>query len=123
MTTAAEVDIEVRNSGFFMEAFRFGVEGDTSWSFSNKNFICEIKANRDDAVALLSCTNGNGRIVVDDVTERILHFFVTDDVIRASLPPADYVYDLVMVDTALSNARTVLMFGKLTVEPGVTLSD
>lgn len=122
MSTAAEVDIVVPNNAYLQEAFRFGDDDDTSWSFTGKTFIMEVKVNHDATTALLELTTANSRIVVDDATLRILHFFVTDDAIRAAVPNGQYVYDLIMIDGS-NNARTRLMFGKITFEQGVTLTD
>lgn len=122
MSTSAKVNIEIPDSGYFQDAFQFGDAGDTTWNFTGKTFICEVKKSRDDVANLLLMTSGNGRIVVDSVSLRILHFFVSDDLIRQFLPPATYVYDLVMVDGS-NNARTTLMEGTLTVRRGVTLVD
>lgn len=122
MITSAEVDISIFTNGYWADAFQFGTEGDTSWDFVNKSFHLDVKASVDDSTAetLLHLSTVNGRIVIDDTVERILHFHVTDTDVQANIPPATYVYDLVMTD-AQTNVRTVLMSGKLTVLPGVTL--
>lgn len=121
MITRAEVDICILTNAYWSDAFQFGTVGDVSWSFTNKTFHLDVKASVDDATAatLLHLSTANARILVDDAVTRILHFHVTDADIQASIPPATYVYDLVMTDVATS-VRTVLMGGKLTVEPGVT---
>jgi len=121
MTTSANVDLCVPNNAYWQDAFQFGVDGDTSWDFDDKSFIMEIKVNRDAVAALLTLTSPV-RIVVDSEPLRILHFFVTDDDIRAALPNGTYAYDLIMVDDT-NDARTRLMYGNVTITQGVTLSD
>lgn len=122
MITRARVDICILNNGTFQDAFQFGVTGDTSWSFTGKTFHMDVKASADDVAALLSMTTLNGRIVVDDVTVRVLHFNVPASVFAPLLPPAKYVYDLVMLDAASPAIRTALMGGTLDVQQGVTQS-
>ena len=115
--TAAIVNIFTNTNATMRDAFRFGVAGDTSWSFAGCTFKMEVKAARDDATPLLTMTGANGMIVVDDAVQRVLHFNVSKADL-AALPPAEYVYDLVMTDA--SSVLTVLMAGKLTTEKGVT---
>lgn len=117
--TAACVDIWVANNGTFSDAFRFGVEGDTSWSFVNKTFEMEVKASRDDTTALAEYTSGDNEIVVDDLVERVLHFNVAPVSIQTDLPPGQYVYDLLMTDT-VTGVVTPLMQGTLYIKQGVT---
>lgn len=117
--TAACVDIWVANNGTFSDAFRFGIEGDTSWSFNNKTFEMEVKASRDDVAALAEYTSGDNEIVVDDLVERVLHFNVTPISIQTDLPPGQYVYDLLMTDT-VTGVITPLMQGTLYIKQGVT---
>lgn len=117
--TAACVDIYANNNGTLADAFRFGTLGDTSWSFTNKTFEMEIKASRDDTAALLELTSGDSEIVVDDLVERVLHLNVTPTALQAALPPAEYVYDLLMTDT-VTGVVTPLMQGKLVIKQGVT---
>lgn len=119
--TVACVDICVLNTGTLQEAFQFGTEGDTSWSFTGMTFEMEIKASREDVAALLELTSGDGEIVVDDAAERILHLNVSPAALQAALPCGDYVYDFVMVDpTQTPSVITPLMQGKFSVSQGVT---
>lgn len=117
--TSACVDIYASNNGTLADAFRFGTLGDTSWDFDNKTFEMEVKASRDDVTALLELTSAAGEIVVDDTVERVLHLNVTPTALQAALPPAEYVYDLLMTDT-ITSVVTPLMQGKLYIRQGVT---
>ncbi len=120
--TAARVDMVISNNATWEDAFLFGTVGDTSWSFTNKRFLADIKGARDDPSPTLSLSSDGGTIVVDDVVQRLLHFDVDEGTIKGALSVTDdepYVYDLVMVDT-ITNERVLLMGGKLCVEQGVT---
>ncbi len=126
--TAARADMVISNNATWEDAFMFGTTGDTSWSFLGKSFFVDIKGTRYDPNALLSLSSAGNDIVVDDNAARVLHFHVDRSVILASLPVTEtdddidpYVYDLVMVDN-VTNERVVLMWGKLIVEQGVTLT-
>lgn len=119
--TAACVDIVALNTGTLQDAFQFDDETDTSWSFTGMTFEMEIKASREDTVALLELTSGAGEIVVDDEALRILHLNVDPAALQAALPCGEYVYDLVMVDpTPTPDVITPLMQGKFTLKQGVT---
>jgi hypothetical protein len=118
--TAARVDMEISNNATWNDAFQFGVAGDTSWNFSGQNFRLDIKGNKDQSSALLTISTDLTTIVVDDITQRILHFNVQDTAIRAALVPGDYVYDLVMYDFSTPPVRVQLMSGKLKVTQGIT---
>lgn len=117
--TVAVVDIRVFNNVTWNDVFQYGDDTDLTWDFNNKTFALDVKENAKDSTAvLLSMTDANGRIVVEDAVARILSFNVPDTVIRDALIPQIYVYDLVMIDNA--GVRTMLMRGQLTVEDGVT---
>jgi hypothetical protein len=122
--SAARVDMAISNNATWEDAFKFGVDGDTSWSFTGQSFLMEVKGTRDDPTPLLTMTNGGGEIVIDDYTQRVLHFNVDYTVFSPVLPVtvdcAPYVYDLVMVDNS-DGTRVVLMGGTVTVEQGVSL--
>jgi hypothetical protein len=120
MLTAARVNIEWANNATASDAFQFGTAGDTSWSFSGQTFKMEIKANKFDVTPILTLTSAGGTIVVDDVVQRILHFNVPDATIQASLPIAEYQYDLVMIDGSTPAIRVPLMRGEIKVRQGVT---
>lgn len=120
--TASHTDLATADSGTFQDAFRFGTLGDTSWSFGGMSFHMDIKGSSDDAAALLSLTTANGRIVVDDAVNRVLHFNVTQSDLEAALVPGCYVYQLVMIDGSSPPVRTPLMYGNLTIIHGVTQS-
>ena len=121
MITSAKVNIEIVNNATWEDAFMFGTEGDTTWSFTDQSFIMELKADRDDITPLFTLSTDNGRIVVDDVVQRILHFNVPFTDIQAALPPrTEYQYDLIMYDTSVPPIRVALMHGEVKVKQGVT---
>jgi hypothetical protein len=91
-----------------------------SWNFVSQTFRLDVKAAATDGAALLSLTTGNGYIVVDDTTKRILHFNVPGSVVASSLPVGRYVYDLIMLDGSTPAVRVALMSGAVTVVQGVT---
>jgi hypothetical protein len=118
-STSAQVDIAIDNNGTWSDAFQFGTEGDTTWDLNNQTFECDVQRNAYDVVPMLSLSSANGRIMIDDVIQRVIHFNVAPAIIQAALSPGVYVYDLVMVDGATS-VRVPLMHGRLTVTQGVT---
>lgn len=118
--TAATVDIVQQDNATFQDAFQFGTPGDTSWSLTGMTFRMEVKASRDDIAPLVTWTTAGGQIITDDVVQRVIHFNVPDTVLQTSLPPADYVYDLIMLDGSVPPIRTQLMQGLFTVQHGVT---
>lgn len=121
MITSAKVNIEIANNVTWEDAFMYGTEGDTTWSFTDQSFIMELKADRDDVSPLFTLSTDNGRIVVDDVVQRILHFNVPFSDIQASLPPrTEYQYDLIMYDASSPSIRVALMHGEVKVKQGVT---
>lgn len=120
-STAAVVDITVLNTVTFQEAFQFGLATDT-WTFTGQNFKVEVKASRDDALAIVAWGTATGTMVVDDAINRILHFNVSEAALQAALPVGEYVYDLVMYDASVPPVRTALMQGKLCITQGVTES-
>ena len=77
-----------------------------------------MQRNPYDEVPLLSMTTANGQIIVDDEAQRVIHFNVSPDEIKAKLTPGTYVYDLVMVNAF--DQRVPLMHGKVIVAQGVT---
>lgn len=119
--SVARVNLAVQDNGTWQDAFQFGDEDDTTWSFTGKSFHMDVKASSDDVDPLFSLTTSNGQIVVDDVTLRVLHLNVTETALRAALPPGEYVYDLVMIDTSNPPIRVPLMRGHVKVRHGVTL--
>lgn len=120
--TSAIVNITIANTVTWNDAFQFGVVGDTTWSFTGQNFRLEVKASRDDAVALFTASTALGSIVVDDVVQRVLHMNVPESAILTALPVAEYVYDLVMYDASVPPIRVQLMQGELQVKQGITES-
>lgn len=118
-TTSAHVDMAIDNNGTWMDAFQFGTPDDFSWVL-NSNFEMDVQANRYDLTPLLSLSTTNGRIVVDDVNQRVIHLNVSPIDIQANLRPGEYVYDLVMLDNSTPPIRTVLMHGTVTVTQGTT---
>lgn len=116
--TSARVDLSIDNNGTWSDAFQFGDQSDTSWTLAGCSFEADVQVNPYDTVPELSLTTANGRIIVDDVAQRVIHFSVSPDDLQASLTPGVYVYDLVMVDALF--VRTPLMHGSLLVTQGVT---
>jgi hypothetical protein len=122
--SSAHIDLVVANNATFGDALQFdppvpGVTG-PAWSFSGQNFRLDIKPNFETALPLLSLTSAAGQIVVDDVTQRILHFNVPESVIAAALIPGCYLYDFVMYSNDVPPIRVVLSHGKFSVTDGVT---
>lgn len=117
--TSARVLLAIGNNGTWSDAFQFGEEGDTTWTLDNQGFEVDVQRNPFDLVPLLSMSTANGRIIIDDVVQRVIHFNVAPQDIQAALQPGTYVYDLVMIDQN-TNVRVPLMHGTLTVSQGVT---
>jgi hypothetical protein len=116
--TSATVLLQVDNNGTWSDAFQFGDPEDTTWDLNGCTFELDVQRNPYDAVPLLQLSTSNGRIIVDDVIQRVIHFDVAPLDIQGALDPGVYVYDLVMIDG--SGIRTPLMHGTLTIEQGVT---
>jgi hypothetical protein len=117
--TSAHVDMAIDNNGTWSDAFQFGTPGDFTWTLTN-NFGMDVQANRYDATPLLQLSTTNGRIIVDDAVQRVIHLNVAPADIQASLRPGVYVYDLVMMDGSTPPIRTPLMHGHVRVGQGVT---
>jgi hypothetical protein len=121
---SAHVDIVAANNATLQDALQFdppqvGVTGPT-WTFSGQKFRLDIAANHESAV-LLSLTSDAGEIVVDDVTNRILHFNVPEATLTAALIPGIYYYDFIMYDDSVSPAvRVQIAHGKFVVTDGIT---
>ena len=130
LTSVSRVDIFLFNNVWWTDAFQYGEQDDTTWSFAGKSFILDVKMTTTDASPLLSLTSTAGLIVVDDPVLRILHMEVDDHTIRNALPVNElanpeldpYVYDLIMVDDT-TGERMMLMYGQLEVYQGVTIED
>lgn len=118
--TSANVDISVAKNASFLEAFQFDDPTVTTWDLANKTFRLDIKGNFEQTSALISITSAGGKITVEDVATRVILINVDDATMQAALVPGEYVYDLIMTDTAFSDARTQLMHGKFTFAEGVT---
>lgn len=118
--TSSEVNIITPNNVTLEDAFKFGTDGDTTWSFTNQNFRMDIKGSAYDDTALLSLTSGVDEIVVDNAITRVLHLNLDEATLQAALVPGCYVYDLVMYDNSTPAVRVVLMHGKFIVTQGVT---
>ena len=118
--TCAIVDLTNQDNQTIQDALMFGTLGDTTWSFTGMSFKMEVKASRDDTAPLVTWTSGGGQIIVDDPIARLLHLNVPDTVVQASLPPAEYVYDLIMLDSSNPPIRTPLAQGKFIITRGVT---
>lgn len=118
--TAACVNMVVPNNATWEDAFKFGTDGDTTWSFTGQSFRLDVKGNRNDTVALLTLSTALGSIVVDDVVQRVLHLNVPDADIVAALHVGEYVYDLIMFDASFPSIRVNLMRGNICVTQGIT---
>lgn len=118
--TAAREDLKLANNTTWMDAFQFGVPGDTTWTLTGQTFSMDVQLSPFDAAPLLQMNTNNSRIVVDDVIQRVIHFNVAPVDIQANLRPGVYVYDLVMVSTATPADRVSLMYGTVEVIQGVT---
>jgi hypothetical protein len=117
-STSARVDIKIDDNGTWSDAFRFGKPDDTTWTLTGQSFELDVQLDPY-GISLLSLTMTNGRIVVDDPVQRVIHFKVDPADIQSALDPGWYVYDLVMIDVA-SDVRVPLMHGELQVVHGVT---
>ena len=120
-TTTARVDMTIANNGTWQDAFKFGVDGDTTWSFTGQSFRADIKADRLSATPLLTTSSALGTIVVDDVVQRVLNFNVSEAALAAAgLIPGEYWYDFIMFDASSPAIRVPLMKGKLKITLGIT---
>lgn len=119
-STSARVDIAIDNNGTWSDAFQFGEPTDTTWDLTDQTFELDVKLNRYSSTALLQLTTGNGKIVTDDVVQRVIHFNVSAADIQAALNPGRYVYDLIMLNGSSPAVRVPLMHGDLIVTQGVT---
>jgi hypothetical protein len=120
--TSARVDIIMQTNVTFQYAFQFGDPDDTTWTFTGQKFRMDLKKNKYvDTVPLLTLDSDSGEIVVDDVTQRVLHFNVPETSFSAAgVIPGDYDYDLIMYDTAVPALRVALMHGKFKMKQGVS---
>jgi hypothetical protein len=118
--TSSRVDIVIPNNATWEDAFQFGDTTDTTWDLAGQKFRLDIKGAKTDVTPLISLTSDAGQIVVDDVTQRIIHMNVPDASIEAFLPPGEYYYDLIMYDTAVPPIRVQLMHGEICVQIGIT---
>jgi hypothetical protein len=118
--TSALVNIGIDNNATWQDAFQFGTPGDTSWTLDGQGFELDVQLTPYDTTPLLSLSTDNGRIVVDDTVQRVIHFNVDPSDIQTNLQPGTYIYDLVMVDGSTPPVRVPLMHGLLKVGQGVT---
>lgn len=128
--SSAFVDIVAQNNASLTDAFQFdpppgGLGGFTgctgpNWTMTGQNFRLDIKGNRQQPAFLLSLTSAAGQIVVDDATQRILHFNVPDTILAAALVPGEYLYDFIMYDNSVPSVRVPLMHGRFVVPDGIT---
>jgi hypothetical protein len=116
--TSARVDLRIDDNGTWSDAFQFGEPTDTTWTLDGQSFELDVQLSPYDTMPLLSLSTDSGRIVVDDVIQRVIHFNVAPTDIQAALKPGTYIYDLVMVDG--SDVRVPLMHGQLFVSRGIT---
>jgi hypothetical protein len=116
--TSSRNDLQIDNNGTWQDAFQFWKPDDTTWDLVGSTFEMDVQLNPYDTVPLLSLTTANGRIIVDDPIQRVIHFQVDPADIQASLRPGIYVYDLVMIYQ--TTVRVLLMHGVVQVVQGVT---
>jgi hypothetical protein len=107
----------ISNNVTWSDAFQFD-RGDDTWTLTGCDFELDVQRNSYDTTPLLSLSTADGRIIIDDPVQRVIHFNVAPADIQAALAPGVYVYDLVMIDTIA--VRSLLMHGPLTVKQGVT---
>jgi hypothetical protein len=121
--SSANVKIVVAKNASFVEAFQFDppVAGVTppTWTLY-PNFRLDVKAYPEQAAALVSLTSASGQIVVDDATQRVIHFNVPETIITPALVPGCYWYDLIMFDGSTPPIRVPLMHGAFVVTDGIT---
>ena len=103
-----------------MDAFQFGTPGDTTWTLTGQKFEMDVQLNYYDATPKLSLTSTAGKIVIDDVIQRVIHLNVDPATLQGALQPGTYVYDLVMLDASVPPVRVPLMHGDVCVSQGVT---
>jgi hypothetical protein len=128
--SSAPVDFVEQDNATMADAFQFdpppyGLTGATGctgpqWNFVGQNFRMDIKRRRDDESALLSLTSDAGEIVVDDETNRILHFNVPETTLTGALIPGWYYYDFIMYDGSSPPIRVPLMHGWFRLVHGIT---
>ena len=116
--TSARVDLRIDDNATWMDAFQFGAPEDTTWTLEGQEFELDVQLNPYDTVPLLHLDTATGRIVVDDIVQRVIHFNVPPADIQAALRPGTYMYDLVMVSD--TDVRVPLMHGALYVNRGIT---
>lgn len=121
--SSARVDLVAASNATFTDALQFdppvaGVTG-PAWSLSGQKFRMDVRPNYEQA-SLVSFTSDAGQIIVDDATQRIIHFNVPESVIQGALIPGTYIYDLIMYNTATPPIRVALLHGKFVVTDGVT---
>jgi hypothetical protein len=148
--TSARVDITTSDNVTFADAFQFdppgpsgifngfaftGPTGPTGlqWGFTGMNFVMDIKGNQLQTSPLLSIyTNvaGSVAILIDDYTNRILHFNVNQTALAGAtgnqtgvtgpgLIPGEYIYQFRMFDSSSVPIYTDLMHGKFYLRHGL----
>lgn len=148
--TSARVDITTADNVTFSDAFQFDPPGPsgvfngfaftgptgptgTQWGFTGMSFQLDIKGNKLQTSPLLSVSNnvaGSVGILIDDYTNRILHFNVNQNALAGAtgnmtgvtgpgLIPGEYVYQFRMSDSSNPPIVTDLMHGKFCVTHGV----
>src|SRR4249919_475490 len=103
--TSAHVDLQIDNNGTWMDAFQFGEPDDTTWTLTGQTFELDVQRSPYDTTPLLHMDSAGGRIVVDDVIQRVIHFNVAPTDIQDNLQPGEYTYDLVMLNGSTPPVR------------------
>jgi hypothetical protein len=118
--TSARVDLRIDDNSTWMDAFQFGEPADTTWTLTGQSFELDVQLTSFDTTPLLHLDTAGGRIVIDDLRQRVIHFNVDPADIQANLNPGTYIYDLVMFDGSTPPVRVALMHGTLSVVRGIT---
>jgi hypothetical protein len=116
--TSAYEPMVVDNNGSWSDAYQFDDPDDLTWTLNGCSFEMDVQLNAYDKTPLLSLTTANGRIITDDVVQRVIHFNVTAADIQANLDPGNYFYDLVMIDSY--GVRWPFMHGTVKIVQGIT---
>ena len=144
--TSSRVDIEIADNTTLSEAFQFdppgpsgifngfaftGPTGPTGvqWGFTGMNFKCDIWGNYGQtgpSFTFSSLPSNSSMILVDDYTNRILHWNVAWPIYKGltaatgatgtGLLPGEYFYQFRIADSSSPPIVTELMYGKFRIK-------